>query len=836
MGIIKKIQNIKISSLLNLNLKRKIYIFYCISIFCISAIFITVYLRGKISTLSVVQDLQIVQLNTLFDSMQNHIHIFSSRGIIIDAILDFSRSFEKINSKLNADQNALLTDYYKKNFFEELNHSNQKELQLEDYYPTSSTTKILQYFYLIHNSLASTYSTQSKKENFIPEYDRVYSQYHEKLSALLDEYSYYDILLLDAKGNIIYTVLKELDFGTNVNSKMMVGTSISRLYQSIKDKMATYYNKNGDIENYSFFTIMSDVESYRPSLNLPSSFIATPIIKNHKFIGVFIAQLHHLDINKIMLLNERWRSFGFGYTGESFLIGSDFRTRSELRVFEDNRSVFFNQIISNDLMRSSLYLMKRINSSVALVNLPQYDLYRKALTQTRGFGIVEDIFQSWCFAIYKQYSPGGLHWAIITKISLWELLYPIIICITIIIIIIITIHILYVLPVVLNPMQILVEYINNISKGDLSFINTNIFDRNDLIEPIIDGNTIKYVLRKKSEVNVLLLSSCEAAENIRTMLIAIKKIALETKETSKNLISSSNSIAYNLKTQVNYVHEISTSIESLYTGIDELGIIYEEQFVTFSNLMIFMEKINLDVQMISNELTNISQLIGDIESVGSDGGKNVLRVQQTMISIVAQSQKMIEIVNVIRDISDQVNLLSLNANIESARIGDSRTSFAVVAKEIAELSDKTTSSIRAISTLIKSSSLLIHQSDQHIVILIDVFKKVTNTMLLTSNSIQTFSKFVKEQMSLIDNFLIEFTNAKNKSKDLKIALTDHKISLDHVLGVISSLNFISDNILNEVDKLNATSIVLDKTNISLFNEINYFKFNDSQNKKIFVNT
>ena len=66
------------------------------------------------------------------------------------------------------------------------------------------------------------------------------------------------------------------------------------------------------------------------------------------------------------------------------------------------------------------------------------------------------------------------------------------------------------------------------------------------------------------------------------------------------------------------------------------------------------------------------------------------------------TKKIAETVRLISDISDQVNLLALNASIEAARAGEHGKGFAVVAEEISKLADETAVSAKSINDLVKT--------------------------------------------------------------------------------------------------------------------------------------
>ncbi|MDQ1272115.1 MAG: methyl-accepting chemotaxis protein, partial [Planctomycetota bacterium] len=161
-------------------------------------------------------------------------------------------------------------------------------------------------------------------------YSKLHSRLHPIFKQYLEEYGYYDIFLVDADtGNVLYTVFKELDFGSNLVSGTYNSTNIARLCKEV--------NAANVISERSYAKLI-DFESYAPSNGDPASFIASPIYDGNRKAGILIFQL---PINKIdAVMQER---SGLGETGETYLVGSDKLMRSNSR-FSEKPTVFVTKV------------------------------------------------------------------------------------------------------------------------------------------------------------------------------------------------------------------------------------------------------------------------------------------------------------------------------------------------------------------------------------------------------------------------------------------------------------------------------------------------------------
>lgn len=153
------------------------------------------------------------------------------------------------------------------------------------------------------------------------EYSELHVQQHPIMSAILKEFGRNDLYLVNASGDIVYSVLKNTDIGTN----LLEGTySNSGLACAFKK---TQQASRGE-------AIFEDFSIYEPAYNKEVVFIGMPIYFGEDNEGSIIFQLPKEKINQIMNFNNQVDKVGLGKSGEAFLVGTDLTMCNDSRFLE----------------------------------------------------------------------------------------------------------------------------------------------------------------------------------------------------------------------------------------------------------------------------------------------------------------------------------------------------------------------------------------------------------------------------------------------------------------------------------------------------------------------
>jgi len=173
----------------------------------------------------------------------------------------------------------------------------------------------------------------------------------------------------------------------------------------------------------------------------------------------------------------------------------------------------------------------------------------------------------------------------------------------------------------------------------------------------------------------------------------------------------------------------------------------------------------------------------------------------SMDTINASSSRMNGIIQIINDISDRINLLSLNAAIEAARAGNAGRGFAVVADEISKLADATASSIKEIEVLIRTNEEEIIKGSGNIQSAVVSVTKVIDKVSAINEAISSVSSYVSAQVELNASVDDEAAAVKTVSSDIRSSMVGQRKAVEEISGTIAEINDISQNNSQRIEEM-----------------------------------
>jgi methyl-accepting chemotaxis protein len=212
----------------------------------------------------------------------------------------------------------------------------------------------------------------------------------------------------------------------------------------------------------------------------------------------------------------------------------------------------------------------------------------------------------------------------------------------------------------------------------------------DVIFTFSSGDlTIRTEVTTKDEIGELIENFNQFSDKLNEMVKQVVRSAEQVNVTVSQISSSSEQMAIGAESQTAQIAQITSAVKELTTTAMIVAKNAGEVAENSRKAMSIAQNSGEVIRQAINGLMHISQMVNESANM--------------VMELVKKAEEINKIVDVIEDIADRTNLLSLNAAIEAAVAGDEGKGFAVVSDEIRKLAEQTQEATGEIFKVIKTT-------------------------------------------------------------------------------------------------------------------------------------
>ena len=356
------------------------------------------------------------QIESYFQDNRDLMKTFASEHTIINAMRQFTAGFSLLDTyQVGIDNNMSqkLNLFYKNQFLPRLNKNSIEEYSYTTLVPKKEVSQYLQYQYIVNNPSDLGKKDLLERADDKSYYSEVHEKYHTSLKEIVKNQGFNDLFLIDAQNqHIIYSVDKETDFATSLQNGPYAQSSLAKVVREV-----IKHPEKGVVKT-------SDFKHYKPSLNTPQAFFAIPIYNKNEFVGVLATQISSKNINNITTGYKNWEHDGLGESGEVYLVGRDYKMRSNAREIIQNPQNYLMELNNTTIDENSKKLISSIQSTV-LNQEVKSEAVKLATEGENGTIITKNYLGNKVLSSYAPLNIEGLNWSIIAEKGIKEAEKPI---------------------------------------------------------------------------------------------------------------------------------------------------------------------------------------------------------------------------------------------------------------------------------------------------------------------------------------------------------------------------------------------------------------------------
>ncbi|MDC7225426.1 MAG: methyl-accepting chemotaxis protein [Spirochaetales bacterium] len=270
-------------------------------------------------------------------------------------------------------------------------------------------------------------------------------------------------------------------------------------------------------------------------------------------------------------------------------------------------------------------------------------------------------------------------------------------------------------------------------------------------------------------------------DKIRTLIIKADGAGNQIVDTSKDIesllevlsdstgtmLEAINSVDNEMGEQEGEISRATSELQNFFNMLDELNDNINSQSSSVEQTSKSAEFIAQTIRESSSIVSSVEEKTNALENVTSDGSGHIAEFIESIRAVEQSSTKVEEILEQMNLLSDQIDMLAMNAAIEAAHAGETGRGFAVVAEEVRRLSENNAEQSGQISAQMTEMRSSISEGNKKTQLADTAFSEISKSMENAAEQFKLITRNAREEESAIEEMLMTVRQLVGITESLK---------------------------------------------------------------------